>query len=355
MRRKDLEKIADEIPAVKIDPDNPEWGPSPIHELDLSDHGYGTVFVKDEASEINPTRTMKDRLAWEIVKLYGKYARNMCMRFKRGDLSEDDLRKLSVPRFTTITSGNEGRALAHAFEKFGLPKPKLLIDVNGNGGMLVQVMRELHAEIIQVTLSDKPLSAKEINTLTGGKTDLNITSDFLSINPNEKFYDWLAHEIFNFKPTPNWIYVGKGSGRLMENLFTWQGKTVRNHESGMRDPRLNADASEIGRINIRAAEPQSGCTKADKLYAPFKPFALIRDTDIRAQKILGDTGPNSGIVELDEEYLQMAYEFLTTHSIETEPSGAAGLALYLQDFKKGYIKPKDCVVVVNTGKGIVLE
>lgn len=49
--------------------------------------------------------------------------------------------------------------------------------------------------------------------------------------------------------------------------------------------------------------------------------------------------------------IKQAYELLSRYC-DTEPSASAGLALYLQRFDHGKVRPQDKVLVVNTGKGI---
>lgn len=47
-------------------PDNPKFPATPTYQIQVP--GFSNVWLKDESH--NPTGTHKDRMAWEIIKLY---------------------------------------------------------------------------------------------------------------------------------------------------------------------------------------------------------------------------------------------------------------------------------------------
>lgn len=336
----------------------PEWEQTPTRTLDLTAEGYGMISVKDES--VNPTGTMKDRPGWELVKLYGDYSFGLFLQTI--GLSEaktkDFLRRQRIPRLTLMTSGNEGTAVAAAFEKYNLPPPKIVI-----GSSLKQSekkrLKSLRADIYSVDLSRK-LDPAMMKVVTDNENGIEITSQSPHFLPQVVFYDWLAHEIFRERPDD--VYTPYGSGRLLENLLTWQTLTLRHP-----DPRLGVDpknqsavqeaVSAVQKINVFGAEPAAADSVADKLTASFKPFLIFKAADVRSQVALHRTGHETAILKVGEEYIRRAYEIFQREGITSEPSAAAGLALYLQRCDQAGKREKDRIIarkalVVNTGKGL---
>ena len=172
---------------------------------------------------------------------------------------------------------------------------------------------------------------------------IDITS-VSSLEPHAIFYDWHVHEAFN--ETPNEIYVPYGSGRVMENYVTWQMRNARK-----KDPRLKIPVGRLINISILGAEPEKRKSIADKLTKDYNPFVIFHDEDLSALRTLAFTGRNTGVYQIPEERIEQAYKLLRKYC-DTEPSGSAGLALYLQRFDEGKISPRNKVLIVNTGKGI---
>ena len=112
-----LERWADEIPVFsKSNPAEPEWAPTPLIPIDLTRIGYGLVYVKNEADHrSNPTKTIKDRAAWELVTLYRDFARALYLRMRTNQIRKREVQKIKVPRFSLITAGNEGGAICACF------------------------------------------------------------------------------------------------------------------------------------------------------------------------------------------------------------------------------------------------
>ena len=76
-------------------------------------------------------------------------------------------------------------------------------------------------------------------------------------------------------------------------------------------------------------------------------------------KTEGQTNTETGIIKISENEILAGYELLKKtgqgKGIETEPSGSAGLALYMRRWEKGKIKKDAKVIIVNTGKGIISD
>lgn len=345
-----VEEWAQGIPTYKeSDPNDPEWQPTPLTPIDLSSEGLGEVYVKDESNRSsNPTGTMKDRPAWEFATLYRDMARALELKVASGVLAQKDVEQISIPRFTVITSGNEGTALATAFEKYNLPPPKLILDLNTPINILNYV-KGLRADSYRVNLSSGALTPEDIKRLSHNSNGVDITS-FKPIEPNAVFYDWHVHEVFN--DNPDEIYVPYGSGRLMENYLTWQYRTNRNESGSNRDPRLKVDPVGVISANIFGVEPSNRDSIADKLTAEFKPFLIFEDKDIKGLVDISITGRETGVNEVTDDYIQYAQQLLTTKGITAEPSGAASLAYYIKRFQEGKISANKKVVVVNSGSGL---
>lgn len=343
-----IEQWADEIPVHgENNPLDPEWKETPVKILDLSAEGYGIVHVKDESDQSsNPTRTIKDRKAWEFATLYRDLARSLYLDVKRGYRKRTDISQVMIPRMSLITAGNEGMAIATCFDHYHLPPPKLLVG-NGVSERLLKTTSHLYADVYETDLSCNSFSAEDIRVLTGAEVDI---TSILSIDPNTTYYDWHVHEAFNQKPDE--IYLPYGVGHLRDNYISWQRRTTIAAMSGKRDPRLKIDPLHVEHINILAAEPESVDSIADKLACRYKPFTFLKENDLAASHAFNVTGSQSGKYPVSDERIRQAFMMMLAHGIDTEPSAAAGFALYLDRFDQGLVRDDAKVLIVNTGKGI---
>ncbi len=348
-----LEEWADGIPLFsENDPTAREWMETPVREIDLSKYGYGKILLKDES--VNPTGTIKDRASWEVTTLYRDFARMMLLRHGSGEISTAEVSRIKVPRFTVITAGNEGRALAQSFRKFNLPPVKMVVDKNTHPKILAQ-LQSLHADIYEVDLGAKELTPYEIREVSNNRNGTDITSTRL-FSPEVVFYDWHVFESFNQKPDQ--IFMPFGSGRLSACYLYWQKKIVMDYLYGNpRDPRLSKeiDPREIMKIDLLCAEPLCYPSQADKLHGGFKPFLIFKDDDMAAISKFGFSGRGTEIYNISEAEISEAYSILRQEGVTCEPSSVAGLALYIQKFKAGTINPEKRILVINTGRGVCVE
>lgn len=331
------------------DPEKPEWKETPVIEANLReyDKDFGVVHIKNEAdTSKNPTGTIKDRMAWELVTLYRDFARDIILENEERGIN-GDISDIAVPRLSVITAGNIGRAVAQAFSKHGLPPVKMLID-SGLPAEKIKILEKLYADIYKMDLSRRRLTAKDVQKFTDNIDGMEITS-FMGIKPEEIFYDWHVHETFNQQPDE--IYLPYGSGRLMENYLTWQWRSRRNAVQSTPDKRLKIPASQVTKIDIFGAEPAKENSIADKLTKKFNPFIVYKEPDIVGIKAFRTTGHATGVYQVPEELIERAHYIMNVHC-PAEPSAAAGLALYMQRCKQGLINPRQKIIVVNTGKGL---
>lgn len=345
-----LKKWAECLPQNRIvNLENPEWKPTPILPLDLSSIGYGKIYIKDESNlESNPTGTMKDRAAWTIAKLYRDFAFHLLQQFKNNELSKNEIRSIPIPRVSLISAGNEGLALARCFEKFELPKPKVVVDCRLPETSL-QVLEREYLELYKVDLSQAVLTKEMLKKISRNENGIDLTS-VKSFQPNEALYDWHVHEAFNFQPSE--IFIPYGSGRLFENYLTWQQKILRDRPSLDCGSYLISSATQVSNISLFASEPALLNSAADKLTSAFKPFKHLNSSDIKDQKAFRMTGKDTQHVQVPEEFILESKRILDSAKIDTEYSGAAGLAAYLFLNRKSPKSDKR-VLIINTGYGVL--
>jgi len=340
-----VERWSDGIPTKsENDPENPEWKPTPVFELDLTPLGYGKILVKNEADiTSNPTGTIKDRPAWEAACIHRDYAKNLFLQKKDGIL-DGNIGSLIVPRFTYITgkSGNFAKSVSETFRKYGLPPIKIIADM-GISDKKKEELKKMYVDVYLVDLSKKSFTPEEIKRISNNEKGVDITSS-MAVQPNIIFYDWHVYEAFN--ENADNIYIPFGSGRLRDNYLTHQSMSVRNP-----DPRLKISKAKLASMNILASEPEESKSSAESLTKAYNPFMIMKDNDGIDLKALSFTGKDTGIYKTKEEYIKLAYEILKTHC-STSMSGGSGFALYLQRFDEGKVNPMDKSLVVNTGKGL---
>lgn len=342
-----VERWADTIPRfAENDPTSPEWRATPVRELDLSSEGFGRVLLKDESDAAsNPTRTIKDRKAWEFATLYRDFAQSLYVDLRRGHRTIGSIQRMPVPRLSLITAGNEGRAIAACFEKYGLPAPKLVASEHAARAM---AEAGIYADVYGTDLDRRTLTAGDIRSLSDNAFGIDITS-LVAIDPHATYYDWHVHEVFNLQPDE--VYLPYGIGHLRDNYLTWQRRSALSAMRGRLDPRLKADPVQLSHMRVLAAEPDSIDSIADKLVCRYKPFAFLKENDERFGRAFNHTGDASGKFTISDERVRQAFSILRAKGIDTEPSAAAGLALYMDRFEAGLVRDDAKVVVVNTGAG----
>lgn len=322
------------------DPANPEWRPTPTIPLQLPDNAI--VYVKDESdAKSNPNRIAKDRPSWEVVCDHRDYAQRLLNQKAR---INSTIETLSVPRVSILTATNAGYSLAKWFERFNLPPPKMVIDIDTEPAVIA-ALTSLRTDIYQVDFSKRALTGRELQQLSNNANGIELTSERMR-EPQAHSYDWQFHESVNERPF--YLFVPYGSGTLFENYITWQKRNLQMALAGGSDPRLQITAEALSQISIIGVEPESPSSKANKLAAQFKPFVLYKRPDFDAMKTLKMTGKLTGVYQVPESLIEEAYESMNG-SFLTSPSGAAGLAGYLLLKRQGLLDPAKKSLVVNTG------
>lgn len=308
-------------------PDHPKFPATPTYKIKIP--GFSNVWLKDES--YNPTGTHKDRMAWEIIVTY----RDFLLAKKRGQT------KGPLPAMSIISSGSAAIAIQTQLKKYHLPSLKVLVDANMDIHLIL-AMKKIGCEIFETDLNKKPFHWKEILTLTHNHNGFDITSSE-ALDPTTRFYDWLSYEIIN--SSPDYCFVPFGTGHLFENILNINKKEVSTQH---HDPRFQGKLDVLRRCNFFGATTNNPKTKADKLYSPHLPFVHFDEQWIRLYRHAGFCGPKSQVLLVKEIFLDKAVQFAHLQGIQTEPSGMAGLALFLQI--KNKVPKRKKILIVSTGK-----
>jgi hypothetical protein len=307
--------------------DDPKFPATPTYKIKVP--GFSNVWLKDESH--NPTGTHKDRLAWEMVVTY----RDFLLAKKNGQIKD------KLPQLSIITSGSAGIAIQTMLNKYKLPALKCLIDLNLNK-KIVNELEKLGCELYLVDLSRKPLDWKDILELTENLKGIDITSSD-GLDPSTRYYDWLSYEIINH--SPDYCFIPFGSGHLFENVLNINKKEVSTID---HDPRFSGNVKILRNCNFIGSSVNDPKSKADKLYAPHRPFTVFDEQWLKVYKLAGYIGQESNVSLLREKYLEEAIKIAKEQNIKCEPSGIAGLGMLLQMREK--IPKNKKIVIINTGK-----
>lgn len=307
--------------------DDPKFPATPTYKIKVP--GFNNVWLKDESH--NPTGTHKDRMAWEVIVTY----RDFLLAKKRKQI------KGKLPAMSIISSGSAAFAIQTQLKKYNLPNLKVLVDDNINPTILKSIKR-IGCEVYKTDLSKKSFHWKEILKLTHNIDGFDITSSE-ALDPTTRFYDWLSYEIIN--SSPDYCFVPFGTGNLFENILNINKKEV---STGLHDPRFSGNVEALRRCNFLGATTNNSESKADKLYSPHLPFVHFDEQWIRLYRHAGFCGNGSDVILVKEKFLNQAFDIAIAQKINCEPSGIAGLALFLQ--MKDKIPKNKKILIVSTGK-----
>ncbi len=195
--------------------------------------------------------------------------------------------------------------------------------------------------IFREDLSRGVLTWRDILRLTRNLNGFDVTSN-AAFDPTLRFYDWLSYEILARRTA--YVFVPYGTGQLYENILNIAKREV---SSTRHDPRFQTTPAIVRRCHFLGATTSNPKTKADKLYAPYLPFAGYNEQWIRYYQYAGFCGRASAVHTFTERSLDGAIRISKANGIIAEPSGIAGLALLLEQRRK---IPRDAkILIVNTG------
>jgi hypothetical protein len=319
------------VPSLN-DPSKPEFPPRPFYEprfpasntFRIEVPGFTNVWLKDEST--NPTGTHKARMAWEVL-----------IKAKRYNIKEVSL----------ISSGSAAAAIQHFFNLYKVnTKLKVLMDHRINAD-IKQSLRAMGCEVFETDLSKESLTGKEIKELTNNKEGIDITYREILDRFNDNYYDWLSYEVLNEDPA--YCFVPFGTGDLFINILIIVEREF-NNRIYRHDPRFQGDIQKIAQCNFMGATTRDANSRMDKLFSYYLPslddYQFYINSLIQNDRI----GNLSGILDLDENFIEEALEISRKHSIRCEPSGIAGLALLLQ--MKEELPRDEKMLIINTGSTI---
>ena len=316
------------IPSLN-DPQKPEFPPRPFYEpkfpasntFRIEVPGFSNVWLKDEST--NPTGTHKARMAWEVLIKAKRY---------------------HVKEVSIISSGSAAAAIQHFFNLYKVnTKLKVLMDFNISKN-IKDSLRKMGCEIYETDLGKQSLTGKDIKELTHNKEGIDITYREILDRYNDNYYDWLSYEVMN--ENPSYCFAPFGTGDLFVNILIIAEREF-NNRIYKHDPRFYGDIQKISQCHFLGATTHDANSRMDKLFSYYLPslndYQFYTNSLIQNQRI----GNLSGILEVDESFIEEAMDISKKHSIRCEPSGIAGLALLLQ--MKDELPKDEKMLIINTG------
>ena len=338
----EIEKIyqAIQVPS-KNDPNKPEFPPRPFYQpcfpasntYKINIYGFNNVWLKDEST--NPTGTHKDRFAWEVVIKYQAILESSL--YKQID---------KLPQISMISSGGAATAVQNLFNLYQIPiSLKVLLDINTNKQVKESLLK-LGCTIYETDLSARLLKPEDIKLITENWDGIDITYRE-TLDPNlDNYYDWLSYEIIN--QDPDYCFIPFGTGDLFINVLNIVKKEYFNSFLHNPDPRYSGNIDKLKHCHYMGATTNAKNTILDKLYSSFLPTYSDYLNFINELISYSCTGNRTSIKNLDEKFVHQAIDIGNNQNINFEPSGIAGLALFLQ--MKQSIEADAKILIVNTGK-----
>lgn len=319
------------VPSLN-DPSKPEFPPRPFYEpkfpasntFQIDVPGFTNVWLKDEST--NPTGTHKARMAWEVL-----------IKAKRYNIKEVSI----------ISSGSAAAAIQHFFNLYKVnTKLKVLMDYRINKE-IKESLRNMGCEVFETDLSKQSFTGKEIKELTNNKEGIDITYREILDRFNDNYYDWLSYEVLN--ENPSYCFVPFGTGDLFVNILIIVEREF-NNRIYRHDPRFLGDIQKISQCNFMGATTRDANSRMDKLFSYYLPslddYQFYINSLIQNNRI----GHLSGILDVDENFIEEALEIVRNHNVRCEPSGIAGLALLLQ--MRDELPRDEKMLIINTGSTI---
>lgn len=311
------------------DPERPEFPPKPFftpkfpasNTRRITVPGFTDVWLKDEST--NPGGTHKARMAWEVL-----------IKAKRYQIKEISL----------ISSGSAAVAIQHFFNLFGATTIlKVLVD-HRIKPEIKQALINMGCKVYETDLAAKPLTGKEIKELTDNQTGIDITYREILDRYSDNYYDWLSYEILN--ESPSHCFIPFGTGDLFINVQIIAEREY-NNRIYKHDPRFRGNMNVISKCNFYGATSHNQNTRLDKLFSYYLPS--LKDYQGYLHSLIENAriGSSSGILDVEEEFIDEALQIAKSQGIACEPSGIAGLALLLQ--LRNDIPHDEKILIVNTG------
>ncbi len=345
--REHLEKIIRTIPKPSKEknaraPEFPHLSPrfpaTGAAELEL---GTYKLMIKDESR--NPTGSHKDRWAWEKLIRYRERIEEEL------NSASSAAAKIAIPVLAIISAGSAAMALQSLLQLYGLPSLRVLLDSNSGRvpDELEEKLEAIGAEVRRANLDKEEISSDALFELFGCRPDfdIDVTSRDADSPFEQSYYDWLTYEILALQP--DYIFVPVGSGDLFANIIRIIESETNNNK--VPHDRLKNARDDLTGIHVMGAKPKIQRTRMTKLWAKFTPSheAIEKKVDELVKK--ETLGAHSGIYELEDIHAMEALDKAAAIELNTEPSGIAGVGLFLKLKDQLSISASDNIVAVNTG------
>ncbi len=315
-----------EMPEFPYPPFIPCFPATPAVPIKVT--GFNNVWLKDESH--NPVGTHKDRLSWEIYLFYNEFIKEQI----------DSGTKLKLPRLSLISSGNAALSIQYLLQLNGLPNLKVLIDPKRIDKILLDAVRKSGCEVYLFDLDKDELYSEDILRLTNNTGGYDITYGDKIENIKFSFYDWLSYEILNLNPQH--VFIPYGSGDLYKNIVEICIKELTTVKTAKR---FFGNKNILSKCHFFGATTDNPKSQMKMLFAPYNSY---RENNLKNVFSGGHIGHKSNIYVVEEKYVKPALSLAKINGITCEPSGVAGLALFLQMRKE--LPPDDKILIINTGK-----
>lgn len=120
-----------------------------------------------------------------------------------------------------------------------------------------------------------------------------------------------------------------------------------NNRIYKHDPRFRGNMNVISKCNFYGATSHNQNTRLDKLFSYYLPSMKDYHDYLTSMIENARIGSSSGILDVEEEFIDEALQIARSQGIACEPSGIAGLALLLQ--VRHDIPHDEKILIVNTG------
>jgi hypothetical protein len=317
---------------------------------------YTNIFVKDESQ--NPTGTHKDRMALEVLNWYEQKERANFEGHKRNpnlSLLSYGCAALAIQSILGINK----RIQEYSFSKTNL---RVLLPDNIDPG-IENALSNIGADVYKVDLTKENLTSKRILELTentmSNSYDLTFGNSYdceEKINLKEDYYNYMSWEIIN--TNSKYIFLPFGSGDLYYNVLKRMYDNVLGN--GLTPTCMHIKPEELLKLNLIGCTVFNNPNKKndkvirtfDKLYSPY--YGDNNNKEL-SDRIISEKILNNGcsIKILDENHLNLiplATKIMIKNNIDFELSGLSSMLMFLSRINDLSIKPKDKVLIVNTGK-----
>lgn len=304
---------------------------------------FGTIFIKDE-SKNSRGGTHKSRACWEVLLL----AENLLKEIA------SDRREGAKISFSLISSGSFVLSLYKRLEHYTyIPfEIRCIYDPNTTKKEVTKVLKNLQEfdrrrfKLFPTDLEKEKLNSKRILEITDNLNGYDLTFGEDIIRVKDKYFDWLSYEILN--TTPSTVIIPFGSGDLYKGVLDTLKKEIMLEAQGRPfSKRFFGNLAKLKKCKFIGVTTYDSTSPYDKLYSPnhYHPAKSFDLSPYKKDSLISD---KSSIVEVSSKYSSEALELVNDFKIDSEPSGIAGLAWFLEN--KENFSPDEKVLIVNTGR-----